>query len=104
MTTSRQSRFSAATEAAIAEKQVELASRELELAQRRFEELKAKGVDVDFDSTLKDMLDRDERDSGRELAPLAQAADAILVDSSDRSLDEVVAEMLACVRQREAVA
>lgn len=70
-------------------------------AQRRFDELRAKGVEVDFDSTLAEMRERDERDSARDVAPLAQAEDAILVDSSQRSLDEVVAEMLAHVRERE---
>lgn len=70
-------------------------------AQRRFEELRAKGVDVDFESTLSEMLERDERDSGREVAPLAKAEDAILIDSSDCSLDEVVAEMLKRVQERE---
>ena len=70
-------------------------------AQRRFDELQAKGVQVDFESTLSEMRERDERDSGREMAPLSKAEDAILVDSSERSLDEVVAEMLRLVRERE---
>jgi cytidylate kinase len=70
-------------------------------AQRRFEELRAKGVEVDLASTLAEMRERDERDSARDVAPLAQAEDAILVDSSNRSLDEVVAEMLQHVRERE---
>ncbi len=68
-------------------------------AQRRYDELCAKGESVDFDSTLREMQERDERDSQRAVAPLKQADDAILVDSSKRGLDEVVAEMLAHVRQ-----
>jgi CMP/dCMP kinase len=70
-------------------------------AKRRFEELRAKGIDVDLQSTLNEMRERDERDSGRDVAPLAQAEDAILVDSSHRSLDDVVAEMLQTVQKRE---
>jgi cytidylate kinase len=70
-------------------------------AQRRYDELRAKGVEVDLESTLAEMRERDERDSGREVAPLAQAEDALLVDSSERSLDDVVAEMLRYVRERE---
>ncbi len=68
-------------------------------AQRRYDELCAKGESVDFESTLREMQERDERDSQRAVAPLKQADDAILVDSSNRTLDEVVAEMLAHVRQ-----
>ncbi|MBL4634100.1 MAG: (d)CMP kinase [Kofleriaceae bacterium] len=71
-------------------------------AQRRYDELISKGVETDFESTLKEMLERDERDTGRELAPLIQAEDAILVDSSNTGVDEVVAQMLAHVRQVEA--
>ena len=73
-------------------------------AQRRFDELRAKGVDVDLESTLAEMRERDERDSGRDVAPLTQADDAVLVDSSERSLDEVVAEMVGLVRERESKA
>ncbi len=73
-------------------------------AQRRYDELRAKGVEVDLESTLSEMRERDERDSGRDVAPLTQAEDAIRVDSSERSLDEVVAEMLRHVRERESAA
>ena len=70
-------------------------------AQRRYDELCANGETVDFDSTLREMQERDERDSSRAVAPLIQAEDAVLVDSSNRSLDEVVQEMLDLVRDRE---
>jgi cytidylate kinase len=73
-------------------------------AKRRYEELRAKGVDVDLESTLAEMRERDERDSGRDVAPLTQADDAVLVDSSEQSLDEVVAQMLSLVRERESAA
>jgi len=70
-------------------------------AQRRYDELLASGADVDFASTLQEMRERDERDSSRATAPLRQAEDAVLVDSSGRSLDEIVAQMLSLVRERE---
>ena len=59
-------------------------------AKRRFDELKAKGENPDFDKIAKDIEERDYRDSHREISPLKQAEDAILVDSSDMSIDEVV--------------
>jgi cytidylate kinase len=59
-------------------------------AKRRFDELKAKGENPDFDKIAKDIEERDYRDSHREISPLKQAEDAILVDSSDMTIDEVV--------------
>ena len=59
-------------------------------AKRRFDELKAKGENPDFDKIAKDIEERDYRDSHREISPLKQAEDATLVDSSDMSIDEVV--------------
>ena len=65
-----------------------------ERARRRFEELKAKNFTADFDKIKKDIALRDKQDSEREIAPLAQAADAILLDSTNLSVEEVVAEIL----------
>ncbi len=59
-------------------------------ARRRHEELAAKGVEIDFDQVLAQLRERDRRDRGRELAPLRKAPDAILVDSSGLSVDQVV--------------
>lgn len=59
-------------------------------AKRRFDELKAKGENPNFDQIAKDIEDRDYRDSHREISPLKQADDAILVDSSEMTIDEVV--------------
>jgi cytidylate kinase len=73
-------------------------------ARRRFDELTRAGVTVDYASTLADLRERDARDSGREVAPLRPADDAVMVDSSGLDLDAVVARMLAVVRQREAAA
>jgi CMP/dCMP kinase len=68
-------------------------------ARRRFEELRAAGKIVDEAATLEQMIERDRRDSERAAAPLRQADDAILVDSSEQSIDEVVASMEARVRE-----
>lgn len=65
-----------------------------ERARRRFEELKLKGVDADFAQVVKEISLRDKQDSEREIAPLAQAEDAILLDSTRLTIDEVVAEIL----------
>ncbi len=67
-------------------------------ARRRFEELAAKGQTVTFEQTLADTRRRDEQDTLREHAPLRQAPDAVLFDSSDVPVDDVVAQMVARVR------
>jgi len=63
-------------------------------AKRRFDELQAKGENPDFDKIAKDIEERDYRDSHREISPLKQAEDAILVDSSNMTIDEVVGAIL----------
>lgn len=59
-------------------------------ANRRFEELKTKNEPVDYDKIYNEIVDRDSRDMNRATAPLKQAEDAILVDSSEMSIEEVV--------------
>jgi cytidylate kinase len=66
-------------------------------ARRRHEELLAKGTRVTLEETLADVRARDQRDRDRPVAPLRQASDAVLVDSSNRSIDAVVEEMAALV-------
>lgn len=66
-------------------------------ARRRHDELVAKGQNVTFDATLADVRERDARDEGRAVAPLRQADNAILVDSTTMTLDATVAFMLAKV-------
>ena len=65
-----------------------------ERAQRRFNQLKEKGFDVKIGRLLDDIRQRDERDQTRTVAPLIPAEGALLVDSTDLSIDEVVAEIL----------
>ncbi|MDE6363266.1 MAG: (d)CMP kinase [Lachnospiraceae bacterium] len=58
-------------------------------AVRRYEELKAKGQECDLDVIEKDIIDRDYQDMHRELSPLKQAEDAVLVDSSNLTIEQV---------------
>lgn len=65
-----------------------------ERARRRFEELQAKGLAADLAQIETEISLRDKQDSEREIAPLAQAEDAILLDTTALTIDEVVAEIL----------
>lgn len=66
-----------------------------ERGRRRYRELKEKGLDVDLVQITKEIKDRDEQDSGRALAPLRKADDALLIDSSLLSIDEVIDRMVS---------
>jgi len=66
-------------------------------AKRRFDELRQKGHDVTYEDTLADVVLRDRQDSERAVAPLRKADDAIVIDSSGRSIDEVLDEMVRYV-------
>ncbi len=70
-----------------------------ERANRRFKELVEKGQDVDYDTLLADIKQRDYNDSHREVAPLKQAEDAILLDTTNMTIDEVVAAVVERVEQ-----
>ena len=59
-------------------------------AKRRFEELKAKGDAPSYEKVLEDIKVRDFNDSHRAFAPLKQADDAVLVDTTNMSIDEVI--------------
>lgn len=59
-------------------------------ADRRYKELKEKGIDVDYNALLEEIKQRDYNDSHRETAPLKQADDAILIDSSNLTLEESI--------------
>ena len=66
-----------------------------ERAQRRFKQLKEKGIDVNLIGLAKEIEERDRRDMERSVAPLKMADGAVLVDSSDMSIDDVIAQCLA---------
>jgi cytidylate kinase len=71
-----------------------------ERARRRYQELFAAGREVNLEETLREMEERDKRDSERDLAPLRQAADAVRVDSSSIGADAVAAMVLDLVEKK----
>lgn len=71
-----------------------------ERGRRRFEELRAKGLDVDLQQTIAEVIARDEADSSRAHAPLVQATDALAVDSTGIGIEQVLTRMLDVVADR----
>lgn len=69
-------------------------------AKRRYEELAQKGISADVNEIEKDIIERDHRDMTREESPLKQAPDAILVDSSYMTIDEVVAAIVKICEEK----
>ena len=69
-------------------------------AQRRHLELQAKGSKDSFEKVLAEIKQRDHQDSTREIAPLKQAKDAVLVDTSDMDIDTVIAEIRRIVAEK----
>ncbi len=67
-------------------------------AQRRYLELLEKGEDADMKKIEQDIIERDDRDMHREHSPLRQAEDAVLVDSSDMTVNEVAERILSLCR------
>ncbi|MCR4596028.1 MAG: (d)CMP kinase [Lachnospiraceae bacterium] len=67
-------------------------------AKRRYDELVAKGENPDITVIEKNIIERDERDMNREIAPLKQADDAVLVDSSYMTIDEVADRIISLAR------
>ncbi len=68
-------------------------------AKRRYDELVVKGTPVEFNELLEEIKLRDHNDSTRAIAPLKQADDAVLVDSSDMTIDEVCETLEKLVRE-----
>lgn len=67
-------------------------------ARRRHDELVARGVQPDLSAVLREIEERDARDSGRAVAPLRQAPDAVLLDTSDLGLSDVVGRLVEIAR------
>ena len=72
-------------------------------AKRRYDELVAKGQKTTYAQVLKDVQQRDYQDSHREIAPLKQAKDAVLVDTSELDIEGVVAAIKAIVQEKVSV-
>ncbi len=69
-------------------------------ADRRFKELQEKGQDVSYDVILKEIKERDYQDMNRETAPLKQAEDAVLVDTTEIGLEESIQLMIGTIKER----
>ena len=69
-------------------------------AKRRFEELCAKGDDVTFEGVLKALQERDVQDATRDAAPMARAFDAVLIDTSDLSIEAAIATAISEVNAK----
>lgn len=69
-------------------------------AERRYKELLEKGQQVTFDGVLADIIRRDEQDSSRAIAPLKQADDAVMLDTSEMTLAQSVAAALRMIREK----
>ena len=70
-------------------------------AQRRFDELQEKGIACNFDEIEKDIIERDRRDMTREESPLKKADDAIEVDPSDMSIEQVIATIIRICEEKK---
>ena len=68
-------------------------------AKRRYDELTAKGENCDLEKIKADIEERDYRDMHREISPLKQAEDAVLVDSSDMTIEEVIERILELAKR-----
>lgn len=70
-----------------------------ERAKRRYKEMTEKGIEADFETVKNDIIYRDKNDSQREFAPLKQAEDAVLVDTSDMTIDEVINKIYSMITE-----
>lgn len=68
-------------------------------AERRYKEYISQGIQADYETIYKDIVARDYQDSHREISPLVQAKDAIRIDTSNLTIEEVVKEVLELVRK-----
>jgi cytidylate kinase len=73
-----------------------------ERGRRRFKELVEKGMKVDFNDTLEAVRKRDDNDMNRAISPLRKAGDAFFIDSTGRTVEEIVEEMANRVKARQA--
>ncbi len=69
-----------------------------ERAKRRLKQNQEKGIQTSYEEVLKNIIDRDKRDSSREIAPLKQADDAIYLDSTKLSIEEVVEKITDIIK------
>lgn len=77
-----------------------LTASDIKRAERRYKELVEKGSDVTFDEVLSDLQKRDWQDTHREIAPLKPAADSVIIDTSDLTLDESAELIIKTIKER----
>lgn len=70
-----------------------------ERAMRRFEQLREKGIDISMEEAMRDVRERDKRDQEREIAPLRVSKDAIIIDTSGKTIEEVLEEILSFIEK-----
>ena len=83
-----------------ADTKIYLTATSKERARRRFEELQAKNIVCNIDEIEMDIIARDEQDMNREVSPLKQAEDAVLVDSSDMGIEQVVETIIGIFKEK----
>lgn len=83
-----------------ADVKIYLTASSLTRARRRYLELQEKGTDCDLEEIQKDIEERDLRDMNREISPLRQAEDAVLVDSSEMTIEQVVKRILQIFKEK----
>lgn len=84
-----------------AELKIFLLAEAKERAQRRYKQLKEQGITVKLADVENDLRSRDARDEQRAVAPLVPAADAVQIDTTTLTIDEVVAKVLALAKQKQ---
>jgi len=68
-------------------------------AKRRWKELRSRGIKIEFDQILKEVKERDYLDQTREDSPLKPAEDAVVIDTSDKSIDQVINQILELIKK-----
>lgn len=69
-------------------------------AKRRMEELNEKGIDARLETVIREIAERDYRDMNREVSPLKKAEDAVVVDTSDMTIEEVEEKIVSLIKER----
>lgn len=78
-----------------------LSASEEERAKRRYLQLKRKGISITVEDALRDVKERDERDSQRDISPLKKAEDAVLIDTTDLPIDETVERIMRYINDAD---
>jgi len=69
-----------------------------ERAKRRFRQLKEMGIDISEKMAEKDIMDRDKRDQGRDIAPLTRAKDAIIIDTTNKGIEQILEVIMEAIK------